>query len=88
MPAPVAGIHVFTKSSETQGVDGRDKPGHDGFGIPGHDGLCIGMNLRPVFAQHRAETRDGDVALGLVDTDHHVEVILIKVLVEHLGIAM
>jgi hypothetical protein len=28
MPALVAGIHVL-KHSDTQDVDGRDKPGHD-----------------------------------------------------------
>jgi hypothetical protein len=31
MPALVAGIHVFTASSE-EDVDGRDKPGHDETG--------------------------------------------------------
>jgi len=31
MPAPVAGIHVFMADADflTEGVDGRDKPGHD-----------------------------------------------------------
>jgi hypothetical protein len=32
MPAPVAGIHVF--SARKQDVDGRDKPGHDEFERP------------------------------------------------------
>jgi hypothetical protein len=39
MPALVAGIHVFLRSSRKQDVDGRDKPGHDGAfsedGLPG-----------------------------------------------------
>jgi hypothetical protein len=29
MPALVAGIHVLLAALNTQGVDGRDKPGHD-----------------------------------------------------------
>jgi hypothetical protein len=29
MPALVAGIHAFLGGVDTQGVDGRDKPGHD-----------------------------------------------------------
>jgi hypothetical protein len=32
MPAPVAGIHVF--SARKQDVDGRDKPGHDAYERP------------------------------------------------------
>ena len=32
MPAPVAGIHVF--SARKQDVDGRDKPGHDEYERP------------------------------------------------------
>ena len=33
MPGLVPGIHVFL--FDTQGVDGRDKPGHDGEGMHG-----------------------------------------------------
>jgi hypothetical protein len=29
MPALVAGLHVFKKALQEQGVDGREKPGHD-----------------------------------------------------------
>jgi hypothetical protein len=29
MPALVAGIHVFKTWQRSEGVDGRDKPGHD-----------------------------------------------------------
>src|SRR5258708_3530971 len=37
MPALVAGIHVFLRSSPKQDVDGRDKPGHDSGGMVQHD---------------------------------------------------
>jgi hypothetical protein len=30
MPGLVLGIHDFGRATETQIVDGRDKPGHDG----------------------------------------------------------
>src|ERR1700732_1024848 len=33
MPAPVAGIHVFTASPRNEHVDGRDEPGHDELGV-------------------------------------------------------
>jgi len=29
MPGFMPGIHVFFRSSQQEGVDGRDKPGHD-----------------------------------------------------------
>ncbi len=34
MPGLVPGIHVLYGISESEGVDGRVKPGHDGFAAP------------------------------------------------------